>query len=412
MIKRTIATKVLELAKKYPVISITGPRQSGKTSLCQELFSTYQYKNLENPDELALAKADPKSFIGTGTGKKIIFDEVQKHPELLSYLQSEVDAQKIDGQFVITGSQNFAISAGISQSLAGRVANFTLLPLSVLEIDQTKSKPTLATSIPKTIFRGFYPRPLVKQIQPKDFYRDYVATYVERDVRQIQNIGDLRLFQKFLQLVAGRVGQLVNYSSLANDVGVTHKTIESWLSVLEASYLIFTLQPYYKNLGKRVTKSPKLFFYDVGLLCYLLGVQSDDQLQSHHAYGNIFENFIITEIKKNIYNHSRNEKMYFWRDSNGNEVDLLLDSGSNQHAIEIKSGQTFSTDMLKGLRYWQTMQPSTETLHTLVYTGDIQQKIQDIELKNWHTLLAELAVGSSVQQKSDNLPSFDGKLLL
>ena len=390
MIKREIGKKILELSQKYPVVSITGPRQSGKTSLCKELFTKYAYANLENLDVLARAKIDPRSFLKMGTGSKMIIDEIQRFPDLLSYIQVEVDNQKIDGQFVITGSQNFSITEGISQSLAGRVANFTLLPLSISEIKQSRYKQQFS-DLNISILRGFYPRPLVKGITAQDFYRDYIATYVERDVRQIKNIGDLSLFQKFLQLVAGRVGQLVNYSSLANDVGVSYKTVEAWLSVLEASYIIYKLQPYHNNFGKRAVKSPKLFFYDVGLLCHLLGINSTTELSTHYVYGQIFENLVITEVKKRHQNIRKNEGTYFWRDNHQNEIDLILSSGGKLHGIEIKSSQTFSQNMLKGLNFWHNLRPSINSPMTLVYAGSTDQDINGIQLKNWQDFILGLS---------------------
>ncbi len=305
----------------------------------------------------------------------MIIDEVQKFPDLLSYIQTEVDDQKIDGQFIITGSQNFAISESISQSLAGRVANFTLLPLSILETKQSAYKKKFV-GLNNTILRGFYPRPLVKEISAQDFYRDYLATYVKRNVRQIKNIGNLSQFQKFLQLVAGRVGQLVNYSSLANDVGVTYKTIESWLSVLETSYIIYTLQPYYKNFGKRSIKSPKLFFYDVRLLCHLLKINSVADLSGHYAYSQIFENLIISEVQKIQQNLRKNEGLYFWRDNHQNKIDLIFSSGGKLHGIEIKSSRTFNKNMTKGLNYWDALEPAINNPMTLVYAGSTKQPIK------------------------------------
>ena len=389
MIKRILTDKILELANKYPVVSITGPRQSGKTSLAQELFHEYEYFNLENLDMLALAKDDPKEFLKVGSGKRMVIDEIQRFPELLSYIQVEVDVQKKDGQFVITGSQNFAISEDISQSLAGRVANFTLLPLSYSEVVTSKYTNVYSNSN-AIILKGFYPRSLVKDIKPEDFYRDYLSTYVERDVRQIKNIGDLSTFRRFLQLLAGRVGQLVNFSSLANDVGVNYKTIESWSSILEASYIAYSLQPYHQNYGKRVIKAPKVYFYDVGLLCYLLKINSVTELRSHFAYGHIFENFIITEILKNNFNLRKNEQLYFWRDSNGNEVDVVIDSGENKQGIEIKAAQTFNSDMTKGLSTWFSLNPKTNHPTKLVYGGDGEQKVQEHIIMNWKTFLRSL----------------------
>lgn len=387
MIKRNIAKKILELRKKYPVIAITGPRQSGKTSLSRELFSDYIYYNLENLDSLNLAKSDPKAFLSIGSGRRMVIDEIQKFPELLSYIQVEVDEQKIDGQFVITGSQNFSIAENISQSLAGRVANFTLLPLSFSEIKDSRYA-ALFTDTKKIILHGFYPRPLVKGISPNDFNRDYLSTYVERDVRQIKNIGNLSLFQKLLRLIAGRVGQLVNLSSLANDVGVNYKTVETWLSVLEASYIIYRLQPYYRNFGKRLIKSPKIYFYDVGLLCHLLGINSEFELGSHFAFGQIFENLLVTEVMKKIFNDRQNKSLYFWRDSNGVEVDLIINSGQNQQGIEIKSAQTFSSDMLKNLEYWHELDPDHHFTN-LLYDGKQEQKVRQHSIMNWKTFLTQ-----------------------
>jgi hypothetical protein len=389
MIKRILSDKILELANKYPVISITGPRQSGKTSLAKELFSEHVYFNLENLDTLDLAKSDPKEFLKIGSGERIIIDEIQRFPELLSYIQVEVDSQKKDGQFIITGSQNFAISEHISQSLAGRVANFTLLPLSYSEVVGSKYAKVFEKSS-ASIVKGFYPRPLVKNIQSEDFYRDYLSTYVERDVRQIKNVGDLSTFQRFLQLLAGRVGQLVNLSSLANDVGVNYKTIESWLSILEASYIAYSLQPYYQNYGKRVIKTPKIYFYDVGLLCYLLKINSVTELESHFAYGHIFENFIITEIIKNNFNLRKNKQVYFWRDSNGNEIDAVIDSGENKQGIEIKVARTFNSDMLKSLSTWSILNSKINHPTNLVYTGENEQKVQEHVVINWKTFLKSL----------------------
>ena len=386
MINRFITPKILELKDKYPVIAITGPRQSGKTSLAQTLFPDYKYYNLENLDLFAAAKQDPVGFLQVGSGTKMIIDEIQKLPELLSYIQTEVDVQKIDGQFVITGSQNFAIAEHIAQSLAGRVANFTLLPLEYREIAQSPFG-SYTSDLNSTILRGFYPRPLVKSIAPSDFYQDYVSTYVERDVRQIKNIGDVLLFQKFLQLLAGRVGQIVNYSSLANDVGVNFKTIQSWISVLETSYIVYSLQPYFENFGKRVIKSPKVYFYDVGLLCYLLRINSVSELASHYAYGQIFENFVITEVIKEQFNERKNEKNYFWRDNNGVEVDMIIDEGEIKHALEIKSAQTYSSDMLKGLSRWQSLGAKGKIETSLVYNGKHELTVDGHAIKNWHNFL-------------------------
>lgn len=389
MIKRSISSHLLDLQQKYPVLAITGPRQSGKTKLSKALFPNHQYLNLENLDVLQLAQSDPRSFLKTGSGEKMIIDEVQKCPELLSYLQVEVDVQNIDGQFVITGSQNFSLQEGITQSLAGRVANFVLLPLSYREVDVSDYSHEFIDER-QSILRGFYPRSLVKQIKPSDFYSDYVSTYVERDVRQIKNIGDLALFQKLLLLVAGRVGQLINYSSLANDVGVSVKTIQSWLSVLEASYLIFSLKPFHRNFGKRVIKSPKIYFCDTGLLCFLLKINTAAQLSQHYAYGQIFENFVVAEVLKNTLHHRKNQELYFYRDSSGLEIDLLIDAEGEQQAVEIKSAQTYSSGMMQALTSWRQLAHQKECITALVYTGEHEQQAQTHQLLNWRSFFSGL----------------------
>lgn len=381
MIKRSIAPKIKKLSSLYPVIAITGPRQSGKTTLARELFPKHLYLNLENLDLLAAARADPRSFLRLGSKQKIIIDEIQKLPDLFSYIQVEVDEQKISGQFIITGSQQFDLSEKISQSLAGRVANFVLLPLAISEISRVPEYARLAID-------GFYPRVYDRPVPPKDYYRDYLSTYVERDIRQIKNIGDLSSFQRFLQLVSGRVGQIVNLSSLASDTGVSHRTVESWLSVLEASYIIFRLQPYFQNFGKRVIKSPKLYFYDTGLLCYLLGINSPGELNTHFATGHIFENIVIADYLKRVFNSRSSEKLYFFRDNNGLELDLVVDRGKIQTGIEIKSSKSFNPEMLANLNAWQKINPRADKSGYLIYNGEIEQKIGNNKIVNWKSFAA------------------------
>lgn len=383
MIQRTIGPKILQLAKHYPVISVTGPRQSGKTTLAKALFPRHGYRNLESPDVLAAAQADPRTFLKLGTKDPLIIDEVQRFPELLSYLQDEVDTQKLPGRYIVTGSQNFALVERITQSLAGRVATCTLLPLTLGELAAAGKKNHDLYSV---ALKGFYPRIYDRPLPEKDFYREYVFAYVERDVRQIKNIGNLTTFQRFLTLVSGRVGQLVNLSSLANDTGVSYKTIEAWLSILEASYIIFRLQPYYKNFGKRLIKSPKLYFYDTGLLCYLLGIDAPRQLVGHYATGAIAENVVIADVAKLIAHNRASEKLYFWRDNAGHEIDLLIDRGPTQTAIEIKSGKTFHPDMIKSLIFWRRLSPN-HAKTTLVYSGNQPYVIGECNIVNWYTFL-------------------------
>lgn len=378
MIQRKIADAINQVKTKYPVIQITGPRQSGKTTLAQGLFGDYVYKNLENPDERRMAIDDPRGFLELGTGKRMIIDEIQEVPELASYIQVEVDAQKIPAQFIITGSQNFKISQTVSQSLAGRVAIFELLPFSFNEIARQK------LAIEQVILNGFFPPVIDKHIKPTDFYRDYTNTYITRDVRQIKNIGDLSTFQRFLELVAGRVGQLVNLTSLANDTGISVKTVEHWLSILEASYLIVRLQPFFENTPKRLVKSPKIYFTDTGLVCYLLGINSVEELSKHFSYGALFENFLIIERLKSIYNQRLNQKLYFWRDNKGVEIDLVVSKGLEQELTEIKASKTFSPEFSKNLIQVQSvLKKKYQTTLSVVYQGDIEQEIHDVTLMNW-----------------------------
>jgi predicted AAA+ superfamily ATPase len=291
----------------------------------------------------------------------------------------EVDEQKISGQFVVSGSQQFALNERITQSLAGRSANLTLLPFSIAEL----AAAGISLDHYEWMLKGFYPRIYDMGIPSPEYYREYVFTYVERDLRQIRNIGNLSTFQRFMQLLAGRVGQVLNLTSLGNDAGIDHKTVQSWISVLEASYVIFRLPPYYENFGKRLIKNSKIYFYDTGLLCYLLGLESVNELNRNFAVGSIFENFIISEVQKSVFNHRSINRLYFWRDNNGNEVDLIIDQGVIKRAIEIKLGSTYNSSMLKGLKFWKGLLPPDQQDNALVYTGEMTPVIQDIQLYNW-----------------------------
>lgn len=386
MIKRSIAPQIQRLKKVFPVVVVTGPRQSGKTTLIKKLFPDYLYFNLENPETLGIVENDPAGFINAHT-KKVIIDEVQRAPQLLSYIQAAVDERGDMGNFILSGSENLLLSEKVNQSLAGRAAYVNLLPLSIDEL-QGKNNKKDAVAL---IFTGFYPAIYDRGISPVDYYDQYIATYVERDLKQISNIANLSLFRKFLALLAGRIGQLVNVSSLANDVGVAVNTIESWISILEASYLVFRLQPYYENYGKRYIKSAKIYFTDTGLACRLLGLTTPSQVSKHYLVGGLFENLVIVELKKHVLNHSKSAKLYFYRDSNGNEVDLLIDGGLVQIPVEIKSGATFSSDYLKGLEYWRKLKssrPNTKKALAgfVIYTGDQAHKTQNYELVSWKNL--------------------------
>lgn len=383
MINRRLQIKVEDQMTKFPVIAITGPRQSGKTTLARTLLPDYKYFNLEDIGTKTLATGDPVSFINSINGPAII-DEIQKVPQLLSQIQVKVDESKTAGQFVITGSESLLLSEKVSQSLAGRVVNNILLPLSYEELKQGKIE---HKNVDTQILHGFYPRIYDTKMTFSDFYPEYVSTYVEKDVRQLKNIGDLSLFEKFLQLLAGRVGQLLNLTSLSNDVGVSHNTIESWLSLLEASYIVYRLKPYYKNLGKRVIKSPKIYFHDTGLLCYLLNIDSEDMLKRHYAQGSIFENFVINEVYKHIYNNKLRSRLYFYRDSNANEVDVLVNSGSLTLGIEVKASQTFSMEFTKGLQNIKTyLDPAIKFSGNVIYKGKEEQTVNGISLRNFMNL--------------------------
>lgn len=381
MIKRELQSKIKEQLAQFPVIAITGPRQSGKTTLAKKLLPDYAYFNLEDINTRRLAEEDPVAFLNSIEGKAII-DEIQKIPELLSQIQVVVDDSKETGQFVITGSESLLLSDKIAQSLAGRVVNNTLLPLSQKELNNSGKG---IQDVYRQIVTGFYPRIYDTKVPFDQFYAEYLNTYVEKDVRQLQNIGDLSLFEKFLQLLAGRVGQLVNLTSLANDVGVSHNTIENWISLLEASYIVYRLKPYYKNLGKRVIKSPKVYFYDTGLLCYLLGIPSAKVLSTHFAVGNIYENSVINECMKYSFNNRLRSKFYFFRDSNKVEVDLLIESGTNHFGVEIKSAETFSSDFTKGLHSVSSIFDGNFRKF-VIYRGAVEQSVSDVHLLNYASL--------------------------
>lgn len=368
MIQRAITEKVIELIDKFPIIAITGPRQSGKTTLSKLIKPDYKYVNLENLSNREFAQNDPIGFLTTYRNG-VIIDEIQNVPSLFSYLQVVTDERNINGEYIITGSQNFLMIEQITQSLAGRVALFNLLPLSYTEIENTKYKPE---NWEKYALSGSYPRKIVQDIQPADYYGNYLKTYIERDVRLLKNISNLDLFQKFIQLLSGRVGQLFNQSNLGNELDLDNKTINSWFTLLEASFITFKLQPYHKNFNKRLIKTPKIYFYDIGLLCHLLGIRTEADLENHYAKGSIFENLIVLEFIKNATNTNSNSKHYFWRDTTQNEVDLIVENGVNTNAFEIKSGKTINKSYFNGLDYFKKINPETNL--GVIYGGFETQK--------------------------------------
>ena len=368
MVPRTLAPVLAQLAAQYPALTITGPRQSGKTTLCRASFPDKPYVNLESPDVREYALTDPRGFLATYPDGAIL-DEIQRAPDLLSYLQPIIDADARPGRFILTGSQQFEVMNRISQSLAGRTGVLKLLPFSIEELSPSKSLP----SLDNLLLTGFYPRIHQAGINPTQALGDYFETYVERDLRQLVAIKDLVLFEKFTRLCAGRVGQLLNLQSLGNDVGVSHTTARNWLTLLEASYIVFLLPPWHANISKRQIKSPKLYFHDVGLATYLLGAETPSHVNRHPLRGNLFENMIVSDVLKYRYHRGRRSNLYFWRDARGNEVDLVIDSGSQLLLLEIKAGATITTDWFKTLNFLASILPDTQISRALIYGGSEQQ---------------------------------------
>lgn len=379
MLKRDIEEKIRYTAAYYPVIAVTGPRQSGKTTLVKKMFSHLPYVSLEDPDIREVARNDPRGFLELYKGGAIL-DEVQHVPELFSYLQTLVDKQQKPGQYVLTGSQNFLLHEKITQSLAGRVALHTLLPLSISEAPKESDYHYF-------LLKGFYPKLHVSDLRPPTFYSNYIKTYVERDVRRLLNVKDLNTFQQFLKLCAGHVGQLINYSALGNMCSISYNTAKQWISLLKASYILTTIPPYYKNISKRLVKQEKLYFYDVGLACYLLNITSYDHLYPHPLKGALFENMVMMEVIKHAYLEHKEGRIFFWRDHHQNELDLIIEN-DELIPIEIKSGKTFVDSFMKNHRYWERTHGQAKGY--IIY-GGYQPLIQKgIKILPWNQLGAVL----------------------
>ncbi|MFZ5972992.1 MAG: ATP-binding protein [Bacteroidota bacterium] len=380
MIPRRAEAYLTSVYDHFPILFLTGPRQSGKTTLAKVLYKNLPYVLLELPDQQQLAQEDPRSFLKQ-FHKGAILDEVQNVPVLFSYLQGLVDDNR-ELRFILTGSQNFLLNEKITQSLAGRAGIVTLLPLSLQELTDQISK----SNYEDWIVRGFYPELYNRNIPFGLFYPAYVQTYLERDVRSLKNVGSLTQFNVFLKLCAGRVGQLLNVSALATDAGISVNTCKAWLSVLEASYIIYRLQPYYKNFNKRLIKSPKLYFTDTGLVCHLLGIEQASQLSTHYARGSLFENFVIMDCYKQRLARGKHEGMYFWRDHKGLEVDLIIEDGQTLKAYEIKAGRTANASFFTNLMAWEKLSGSAIE-STVIYGGDISQQVQNVSLKGWREMV-------------------------
>ena len=382
MIPRQATTTLQSLAKGYPILAVTGPRQSGKTTLAQSTFPDKPYVSLEDLDTRAFATEDPRGFLARyPTGA--ILDEAQRCPALFSYLQTQVDADRRMGEFVLTGSQQFGLLSNITQTLAGRVGLLQLLPFSWQELQQGGAA---VSSLDDLLWRGLYPPLYDRDLAPAQWFANYVMNYVERDVRQLIEVQNLSLFQRFLKMCAARCGQLLNMTALANDCGVTHKTVAACLSVLEAGYVVFLLPPHHRNFGKRLVKTPKLYFHDTGLAAYLMGIADAQHLGIHCARGALFENWVISELLKQRYNQGLPSNLFFWRNNTGEEVDVVVEQGEQLMPIEIKSGQTFNADFLSGLSKWAGYAGAAAQPAHLVYGGAVSMTRSGVAVHAWREL--------------------------
>ena len=384
MYKRKLEPILVSLAKQYPVVTITGPRQSGKTTLCRQAFPRKVYVNLENPDTRRLATEDPRGFLA-GLPDGAILDEIQRVPQLASYLQEVVDSEQRKGLFILTGSQQFEVMTRISQSLAGRTALLKLLPLSLDEMPHERQ----SISVNRLMLAGGYPRLHKEDLEPARFYGDYMETCIERDLRQLVSVKDLSVFERFVRLCAGRVGQLLNLHSLGNDAGVSHTTARAWITLLQAGYILFLIEPYHANIRKRLVKTPKLYFYDTGLACSLLGLENEKQLARDPLRGSLFENLVVTEALKHRLHRGQRAQLAFYRDNVGNEVDLLYGHGTDALPIEVKAGATVASDYFKGLFHYAKVFPKSHGA-ALVYAGkeeNLHQGIKIVTIHGLHRLL-------------------------
>lgn len=381
MIPRTLAETLRRLAQSFPIVAITGPRQSGKTTLARAVFADKPYVSLEDPVERAFAMEDPRGFLARFE-RGAIFDEAQRWPDLFSYLQGVVDVQRTPGRFVLTGSQQFGLLAGVTQSLAGRVGLTRLLPLALDELPSASRR----LSIDSIMLLGGYPLLHTRPVAASDWFASYVATYIERDVRQVLNVKDMATFQRFLRLCAGRSGQLLNLSALAGEAGISHSTARAWLSVLESSDLVFLLPPYHRNFGKRLVKTPKLYFLDTGLACWLLGIRSAEVLALHPSRGALFETWVVAEFVKGRFNLGLPADLYFWRDNNGLEADLVFEIGTRLQPVEIKSGQTVTRDYVKAGQASARFAGDEALPPWLIYGGNESYERSGVHVIGWKSI--------------------------
>lgn len=380
MITRTMENRLAYLSGKYPAVSVIGPRQSGKTTLVRATFPDKQYVSLEDHDNREFALSDPRGFLATYPRGPII-DEIQRVPQLFSYLQTNIDQEYSFGRYILTGSNNYLLQEQLSQTLAGRVAILKLLPLSLEELNNAAFP---INNYEEYLFQGFYPRIYDQNLEPEIWYQNYIQTYVERDVRLIKNISDLSFFQKFIRLCAGRTGQLLNLSALGNDCGISHNTARTWLSILESSFIVFLLQPHHENFNKRLVKQPKIYFYDPGLAASLLGIESKAQLITHYLKGGLFENTVILELLKYRLNRGLLPHLYFWRDNKGSEIDCLIEHENKLIPVEIKAGRTIAPDFFKGLKYWVNLADQKSGPPYLIYGGNESQERSQARVVPWH----------------------------
>jgi len=379
MIDRQLEKEILKVKGEFPIIAILGPRQSGKTTLSKKIFADYEYISLEDIDHREFAGNDPRGFLKRYE-TDVIFDEIQRVPSLMSYLQTHVDKIKKNGKIIITGSHNFLLLEQITQSLAGRVGITKLLPFSCRELF------TFKKNLSEIIFNGAYPRIYDQNIRPEVFYKNYIETYIEKDIRQIKQVSKLDVFMKFIRILAGRTGQELNTLSIGEECGVSHNTVKDWISILEASFLVYKLKPYHRNYNKRLVKNPKIYFTDTGLVCSLLGIRKVEDIDYHYLKGNIFETLIVGEFIKYNYNFGERYELYFWRDNHSKEIDLITDFGEKQYGIEIKSGSTIQEKYFEGLNYWSKI--TGKELHDmyLIYGGEDNAVRNGMNIISWNNI--------------------------